>query len=56
MSFIWDVPIKVSIRSFLFVKFDDFGLYEPDRPGFEYNIEADRYECKKQGGQGAHLT
>jgi len=34
----------------------NFGLYKPDRPGFEYNNEADRYECKKQGGQGAHLT
>lgn len=33
----------------------NFGLYKPDREGFVYNPEHDRYECVQEGGNGAKL-
>uniref|UniRef100_UPI00404AD9CD IS1182 family transposase n=1 Tax=Fulvivirga sp. TaxID=1931237 RepID=UPI00404AD9CD len=33
----------------------NFGQYIPHRAGFNYNKEEDRYECIKQGGNGALL-
>lgn len=33
----------------------NFGQYIAEREGFVYNKEADRYECVKQGGNGAVL-
>jgi len=33
----------------------NFGQYIPQREGFRYNIELDRYECTKEGGNKALL-
>ena len=33
----------------------NFGQYKPEREGFIYNKEEDRYECVKEGGNGALL-
>ncbi|MFN0292666.1 IS1182 family transposase, partial [Pedobacter helvus] len=33
----------------------NFGQYKPEREGFVYNREANRYECEKEGGNKAFL-
>lgn len=33
----------------------NFGQYIPQRDGFEYNRELNRYECRKPGGKAANL-
>ena len=33
----------------------NFGQYKPEREGFSYNKEENRYECNKQGGNKALL-
>jgi len=34
----------------------NFGQYKPQRAGFKYNKEANRYECIQPGGHKAYLT